>query len=86
MNRFGYGNTVKTLMDMITTMARTGEKTKSDHTMFRHTAVGKDSALPKGYATYPSSLTSTNQFNSVKGPHLVTYRNDTYRHSHKEKQ
>lgn len=78
----GYAATVQALRNIVENMSNTGSKTTTDHTMFRHTSEGKDSALPKDFVGYPSALTATNQFDSVKGPHLVTYRNDTYRHSH----
>lgn len=58
-----------------------GGTTSSDHTSFRHTSA-KDTALPSGFATYPSALTATNWFPSVKGPGLATYRDDTFRHVH----
>ena len=79
----GYADTVSTLSNLIRNMASSGTPASTDHTMFRHTS-GKGTPLPKGFASFPQALTATNQYDSVSGPHLVTYRDATYRHSHPE--
>ena len=80
----GYDSTRKWLLQAIQGMSSKQTPTTSDHTMFRHTSNPKG-ALPAKFSSFPQSLTRTNVFNSAKGPHLVTYRSETFRHSHPEK-
>ena len=77
----GYAATVKAIKDEIAARVANKKESGTDHTMFRHTTSANTPLNPL-FVKFPQALTATNELASVTGKNLVTYRNDSWRHSH----